>query len=31
MLTLAVGRTTIMQGAVHLVVFFCFLLLAAVP
>ena len=31
MLTLATGRTTIMQGAVHLVVFFCFLLLAAVP
>nr|WP_246746271.1 MULTISPECIES: ionic transporter y4hA [Nitratireductor] len=30
-LTLATGRTTIMQGAVHLVIFACFVLLAAVP
>lgn len=30
-LTLATGRTTIMQGAVHLVIFGCFVLLAAVP
>ncbi|EKF41148.1 calcium:proton antiporter [Nitratireductor indicus] len=30
-LTLATGRTTIMQGAVHLVVFACFVLLAAAP
>lgn len=30
-LTLAAGRTTILQGAVHLVVFACFILLTAVP
>ncbi len=29
--TLATGRTTILQGAVHLVIFFIFLFLAAVP
>jgi Ca2+:H+ antiporter len=29
--TLAVGRTTILQGAVHLVIFAVFLFLAAVP
>ncbi|WP_367715864.1 ionic transporter y4hA [Nitratireductor sp. GISD-1A_MAKvit] len=30
-LTLATGRTTVMQGAIHLVIFACFVLLAAVP
>ncbi len=30
-LTLASGRATILQGAVHLVIFGVFLLLAAVP
>lgn len=30
-LTLATGRTTVLQGAVHLVIFAVFLLLAAVP
>ncbi len=30
-LTLATGRATILQGAVHLVIFGVFLLLAAVP
>uniref|UniRef100_UPI003BAD69D7 calcium:proton antiporter n=1 Tax=Stappia sp. TaxID=1870903 RepID=UPI003BAD69D7 len=30
-LTLATGRTTIVQGAVHLVIFGCFLMIAAVP
>ena len=29
--TLATGRTTILQGAVHLVIFAVFLLFAAVP
>ncbi|WP_048648667.1 calcium:proton antiporter [Nitratireductor soli] len=30
-LTLATGRTTIMQGAMHLVIFGCFVLLTAIP
>lgn len=30
-LTLAVGRTTVLQGAVHLVIFAVFLLVAAIP
>ena len=30
-LTLATGRTTIVQGAVHLVIFGCFLMIAAAP
>ena len=30
-LTLATGRTTILQGVVHLVIFACFVLLAAAP
>jgi Ca2+:H+ antiporter len=30
-LTFATGRTTIVQGAVHLVIFGCFLMIAAVP
>jgi Ca2+:H+ antiporter len=29
--TLATGRTTILQGAVHLVIFAVFIFLAAVP
>jgi Ca2+:H+ antiporter len=30
-LTLSTGRTTILQGAVHLVIFVIFLLISAVP
>lgn len=30
-LTLGTGRTTVLQGAVHLVIFCIFLLLSAVP
>jgi Ca2+:H+ antiporter len=30
-LTLSTGRTTVLQGAIHLVLFFVFLLIAAVP
>jgi Ca2+:H+ antiporter len=30
-LTLATGRTTIIQGAVHLVIFGCFVMIAAIP
>ena len=30
-LTLATGRTTVLQGAIHLVIFAVFLFLSAVP
>jgi Ca2+:H+ antiporter len=30
-LTLGTGRTTVLQGAIHLVIFVAFLLLSAVP
>ena len=30
-LTLSTGRTTVLQGAIHLVLFLVFLLIAAVP
>ena len=30
-MTLATGRTTILQGGVHLVIFFVFLFMSAVP
>jgi Ca2+:H+ antiporter len=31
MLTLAIGRTTLLQGVVHLIIFFVFLFLSLVP